>query len=228
MIPMKSIRWLQGFRKWGQKGTPIILQEKCGLRNHHSKFRISKSAFEKGFTLVEVIVVIVILSISSGITVYFVVSSLRAYTMGVNQKTLLDEAKLALERMCRDIRDAKAITTPLSGGSGNTITFTRTNATGSGQDLANETITYRLNGNNLQREKASYPLPYPILASNVSTFLVMRGAGGNDEITITLILSLPSGENVNLQTKVYPKNLDKDATNTYKNFYQNWREELSS
>lgn len=199
-------------------------KEEGGLRNHHSKFRIPKSAFEKGFTLIEVIVVIVILSIASGITVYFVVNSLRVYTMGVHQKTLLDEAKLALERMCRDIRDAKAISTPVSGGLGNTITFTRTNATG--QDLANETITYRLNGNNLQREKASYSLPYPILASNVSSFTVTRGAAGNDEITLSLTLSLPSGENVNLQTKVYPKNLPESST--YKNFFNHWQEMVSN
>ncbi|MGB9628565.1 MAG: prepilin-type N-terminal cleavage/methylation domain-containing protein, partial [Thermodesulfobacteriota bacterium] len=51
----------------------------------------------KGFTLIEIVIVIVILSIASGIMIYFVVNSLRAYTMSVHQKTLLDEAKLALE-----------------------------------------------------------------------------------------------------------------------------------
>src|SRR5512136_521847 len=59
----------------------------------------------KGFTLVEVMVVIIILSIVSTITLFFLVNSLRIYTMTVNQKTLLDEGKLALERMCRDLRD---------------------------------------------------------------------------------------------------------------------------
>jgi prepilin-type N-terminal cleavage/methylation domain-containing protein len=53
----------------------------------------------KGFTLIEVVVVIVILSIVSAITIYFLASSLRVYTMTVNQKTLFDEGKLALERM---------------------------------------------------------------------------------------------------------------------------------
>ncbi len=179
----------------------------------------------RGFTLIEIVIVIVILSMVSGITVYFVVNSLKVYAMSARQKELLDEGKLALERMVRDIRDAKSITTPASGSSGNTITFTRTHATGSGQDLANETITYRLNGSNLQREKASYSPPYPVLASNVSMFTVTRGAGGNDEITLVLILSLPTGEAVTLQTKVYPKNLSENPT--YKNFFNNWQEELS-
>jgi prepilin-type N-terminal cleavage/methylation domain-containing protein len=196
------------------------------MRN--SEPRTTNIELQRGFTLIEIIIVIVILSIVSGITIKFLIDSLKIYTMTVNQKTLFDEGKLALERMCRDIRDARTITTPAAGGSGNTIVFQRTNATGSGQDLVDETISYRLNGSNLQREKASYSLPYPILASNVSTFTVIRGTIDNHEITLSLALSLGTGENVTLQTKVYPKNLDKDATNTYKNFFQNWREEPSS
>ena len=58
----------------------------------------------KGFTLIEVIVVIVILSIASAITIYFLINSIKIYTMTVKQKTLMDEGKVALERMCRDIR----------------------------------------------------------------------------------------------------------------------------
>jgi len=64
------------------------------------------------------------------------------------------------------------------------------------------------------------------LASNVSTFTVTRGATGVNELTIDLTLSMTSGERVTLRTKVYPKNL-ADST-TYKNYFRNWQEELSS
>jgi len=222
---MKSIRWLQGFRKRGQNLPPLLRKAECGVRNHNSEFRNPKSAFERGFTLIEIIIVIVILSIVSGITIKFLIDSLKIYTMTVNQKALFDEGKLALERMCRDIRDARSMTVPASGGSGNTITFQRTNATGAGQDLPNEIITYRLSSGAIQREKASYSLPYPLLASNVSAFTVTRGAT-NDEITIVLTLLLGTGENITLQTKVYPKNLL--TSSTYKNFKAYWREEPSS
>ena len=225
MTLMKFIRWLQGIRKRGQNLPPLLRNAECGVRNNNSEFRIPNSAFERGFTLIEIIIVIVILSIVSGITIKFLIDSLKIYTMTVNQKTLFDEGKLALERMCRDIRDAKSMTVPASGGSGNTITFQRTNATGAGQDLANEIITYRLSSGAIQREKASYSLPYPILASNVSAFTVTRGAT-NDEITIVLTLLLGTGENITLQTKVYPKNLP--TSSTYKNFKEYWREEPSS
>jgi prepilin-type N-terminal cleavage/methylation domain-containing protein len=195
------------------------------LKSNFEKLRTTnyepKTMDTKGFTLIEIIVVIVILSIVSAITINFLINSLKIYTMTVNQKTLLDEGKLALERMCRDIRDARSISSPASGGSGSLITFIRNNATV--QDVAAENITFRLTGTTLEKVKAS-PVATSSLASNVSTFTITRGAT-NDEITIVLTLSLSSGENVTLQTKVYPKNLPKDAT--YKNFCQNWIEEIS-
>ena len=204
----------------------------CGMRNEKPELRKSRvwnnnselqtpnSKFQRGFTLIEIIIVIVILSIVSAITINFLINSLKIYTMTVNQKTLLDEGKLALERMCRDIRDARSISSPASGGSGSLITFIRNNATA--QDVAAESLTFQLTGSTLQKVKSS-PSATSTMAANVSTFTVTRGAT-NDEITIVLTLSLSSGENVTLQTKVYPKNLPKDAT--YKNFCQNWIEEI--
>jgi prepilin-type N-terminal cleavage/methylation domain-containing protein len=180
----------------------------------------------KGFTLIEIIMVMVILSIVSAISIKFLVDSLKIYTMTVNQKTLFDEGKLALERMCRDIRDARSISAPAAGASGSAITFIRVH--GTAWDIANETIIFRRTGNTLEKDKAS-PNVTRELASNVSNFTVTRGAvatNNANEITFQLTLSLGSGENVTLQTKVYPKNLADNAT--YKNFFNNWREELST
>ncbi len=196
-----------------------MLRKDNNIRNPHSEIRNP----EGGFTLIEIVVVIVILSIASAIMIYFLLNSLKAYTMTVNQKTLFDEGKLAFERMVRDIRDARSITTPAAGGSGNAIVFQRTHPTA--YDGTNETITFRLTGTTLEKVKTSPAATSP-LASNVSSFTVTRGVGGNDEITLLLTLSLGSGEQATLQTKVYPKNFDKSST--YKNFFQNWREEPSS
>lgn len=182
----------------------------------------------KGFTLLEMVIVIVILSIVSAITIYFLINSLRIYTMTVNQKTLLDEGKLALERMCRDIRDANDISFPNAGNSANWITFTRTN--GTAQDIANESITFQRNvgPRTLVKVKAS-PSTTSVLAADVSAFTVTRGeqaTNNENEITLELTLSLGTGENVTLQTKVYPKNLPD--IDTYKTFFTNWKEERSS
>jgi len=199
------------------------------IRNPQSEIR----NLERGFTLIEIIIVIVILSIVSAITIKFLFDSLRIYTMTVNQKTLFDEGKLALERMCRDIRDAQDILYPNASSTGNYIRFTRTNATGASQDGIDEIIRFQLalqlDGTyNLQKVKNDTGPPTADLASNVrnnvTDFIVTRDAG--NEIQLYLKLSLATGENVTLQTKVYPKNLleDTSAPVPYKNFYYCWRE----
>jgi type II secretory pathway component PulJ len=169
--------------------------------------------------LIEIIVVIIILAIVAGITIKFLVDGMRVYTMTVNQKTLFDEGKLVLERMCRDIRDASSI----AGVAASSITFVRTNATA--QDIAGETITFQRNAgaNTLEKVKA-LPASTSTMANNVTAFTVVNAT---NEIQLTLTLSLTTGENVTLQTKVYPKNLPRpDAT--YKNFCQNWMEAISN
>ena len=167
---------------------------------------------DRGFTLIEMIVVIVILSIASAITIKFLVDSLRVYTMTVNQKTLYDEGKLALEQMCRGIRDANSIT----GVTASSITFVRDNATAN--DTVGEAIIYQLNAGVLQKVKAT-PVATSTMARNVTTFAVTNAAS---EIQLQLTVQLTSGENVTLQTSVHAKNLVKDLT--YKNFYSNWME----
>lgn len=197
--------------------------KKCKIFKELKENQLNHKPMRKGFTLIEIIIVILILSIASGITIKFLIDSLRIYTMSINQKMIFEEAKLAIERICRDIRDAKIITSPPEEGSGNSITFQRTHATAG--DAMDEILTYRLNGNTIEKIKTSPSATNP-LASNVSSFTVERGAAGNNEITLKLTLSLSSGENITLHTKVYPRNLPESSN--YKNFFGNWQEELSS
>ena len=193
------------------------LRRNASCRQANSELRTPNSELQRGFTLIEIIVVIVILSIVAAISINFLVSSLRVYTMTVNQKTLFDEGKLALERMCRDIRDARSIT----GVTATSITFVRNNATA--QDIAGETLVFQRNAgaSTLEKVKAS-PVVTSTLASNVSAFAVTNAT---NEIQLQLTLQLTSGENVALQTKVYPKNLAKNLN--YKNLYQKWMEDRS-
>jgi prepilin-type N-terminal cleavage/methylation domain-containing protein len=189
--------------------------------------RQANSELQRGFTLIEIVIVIVILSIISAISIKFLVDSLQIYTMTVNQKALFDEGKLALERMCRDLRDARTLTTPGAGASGSILRFTRDNNTA--QDSAGEDIRFIWSGTPgtaLQKRKSQPSVTLVDLASNVSTFTVTRGATGVNELTIDLTLSLASGEQVTLRTKVYPKNLPTNTT--YKNFKNYWGEEEST
>jgi len=160
----------------------------------------------KGMTLIELIVVIVLLGIIGLFTFQFIGGSVETYIITSNQAGLLAEAKPSMERMARDIRDAKSITSPAAGGSGNLITFTRTNATD--YDIADESITFQLTGSTLEKVKQS-PSVTSSMAEDVSEFTVTRVVTDDeiDEIKIVLTLSLTGGENVTLHTKVYPKNL---------------------
>ncbi len=165
---------------------------------------------------------VAILSIVSAITLSFLVASVKQYVATANQRTLFEEGKLALERICREIRDAKAILSPTAGATGSAITFVRAHATA--QDSANEAITLRLTGTTLEKVKAT-PSAVSPMADRVSAFAVTRSAS-EEEIQIVLALSLPTGEQIVLQTKVYPRNLPKSST--YRYFYENWTEEIST
>jgi len=198
---MKFTQWSHVSRKLNLPYPPLLKGGQGGLQ---------------GFTLIEMVITIVVLSIASAVGLQFLVHGARIYTISVNQKTLFEEGKLALERMCRDIRDAKVITSPALGGSGNLISMTRTN--GTVQDSMNETIAFQLNGSTLEKVKTT-PAVTSAMAGNVSAFTVTRGA--DNEIALVLTLSLSSGENVTLQTKVYPRN------SGYKNYSPNWKEEIS-
>ncbi len=131
---------------------------------------------------------------------------------------LSEEARIALEKICRDLRDAQSIFTPAPGGSGQILSLTRTYATAS--DGASENITYRRTGSILEKVKTA-PAAVSPLAENVATFSVSREMGRED-LKIILILAGSKGERVTLQSKVYPRNLP--ASPIYKNFLGNWQE----
>jgi len=226
----KTIKSLKSnFERLGMRNYELLTPNSQLTFEKHSELRTPnyELSLRRGFTLIEIIIVIVILSIVSGITIKFLIDSLKIYTMTVNQKTLFDEGKLALERMCRDIRDSRSITAPAAGGSGSTITFLRGNLTA--QDIVDESITFRLTGSTLEKVKSS-PVATSAMAFNVTRFWITRGVAPNNEneITIELNLGLGSGENVTVQTRVYPKNLLQDTVPgpnpTYKNFFYCWEE----
>lgn len=172
----------------------------------------------KGITLIELIVVMVLLSIIGLFTFQFIGSSVEMYIVASNQTGLLAEAKLAMERMAREIRDANSIMAPASGSSSNSINFIKSHSTA----LDSTTnITFQKSGSTLERKRGANP-PEP-LAENVSSFNVTNDS---NEIKLELTLSLAGGENVTLYTKVYPKNLPFDPSEDFggTEFNGEWKE----
>jgi prepilin-type N-terminal cleavage/methylation domain-containing protein len=217
--------WIPPYQVRG--GLSQARNDKAGNPMSPSSSREEGWVGAKGFTLIEIIIVIVILSIVGVMTVKFLTDSLSIYAMTINQKALYDEGNLALERMCRDIRDAKSITTFAAGPPGS-ITFVRTNATAYDDGLpgyaTGETIIFQQNqaAGTLEKVKSRPSASTTTMAEHVTSFTVTNAT---NEILLQLTLqSIYAGNTmtVTLQTRVYPKNLPKDAI--YKNFCQNWKE----
>jgi prepilin-type N-terminal cleavage/methylation domain-containing protein len=97
-----------------------------GLR---SRLRAVRS--EDGFTLVELLVVIVLMGLILGPLVDSLVTALNAQAQQVNVVNAQEQARLALERMRKDIHCAHSVNPPVANGSGGvTLILNETNTTG--------------------------------------------------------------------------------------------------
>lgn len=157
---------------------------------------------EDGFTLIEMIMVVVLLSIL-GIFIFEVLTrSLNAQIKMQNRKERSDDAVLVLDKISREVREAKTIN---SAGS-NTLTFTK-NVTSSAD--ANTVVKFILNtsANILMRQSASSVGALPgnstsgsIAAENVSIFSVSLDASNR------VVIGLDFSGGSEWETKIYPRN----------------------
>lgn len=90
---------------------------------------LARNKTQAGFTLIEMITVIVLLGIIAGILTPFIAKAMQAYTHSKARASLVDKGRLALERLSREVRQAVPNSlSVLSGGSG--IEFVRSRAGG--------------------------------------------------------------------------------------------------
>ena len=82
-----------------------------------------------GFTLIEMVTVIVLLGIIAGILTPFIAKAMQAYTHSKARASLVDKGRLAMERLAREVHQAVPNSlSVLAGGDG--IEFVRTRAGG--------------------------------------------------------------------------------------------------
>ena len=142
-----------------------------------------KSLNSHGYTLIEIIIVIVILGIIGGISFQFVGYGVEAFKKSSARKELYDQGRLALERMVRELRDAKEV----EGSSSSSITFKKAHPEQAADYI--EEIKFQLNGTNLERVGNPSGTPATaVLASNVSGFTVtgVTSGGGSGTCTIAI------------------------------------------
>lgn len=169
----------------------------------------------KGFSLVEFIVVITILSIIGSIVAMMLVEGSRSYLFVRTRRSVGQEGELALQRITHAVRmlDKDSITEAAP----TTLTFTNLyNTELMGSPLS---VTFRLNGTKIERSgdgKASWDT----LADNISSFSLTYYKSDNttfdpsilsDYENIRWILVKLSaaleGEAVHLRSQIFPRNL---------------------
>lgn len=136
---------------------------------------------KRGFTLIELVIVITIVGIIAGVVGYILLATVQGWTFKVNRNDLLCDGRLAMNRMVREIREIKDLTSVVTA-SASQFRFI---------DIGNLDITYTLSSTNLNRTEDGTA---NLLASNVSNLsFSYYDASGN---TITIPLVSPSSTDI--------------------------------
>jgi prepilin-type N-terminal cleavage/methylation domain-containing protein len=149
-----------------------------------------------GYTLVEMVLVVTILSIVGGVSSFVVLQAMKAYARHVPAMHNAYQARSSLERMRREIRaleDTSSITTMTA----TSLTFTGTGGT---------SIAYAYTGGNLDRNgdrlaKGLTAFSFTYWKSNGTT-----ASAATDVHLIEIDLTVDSlGQTYRLQTAVFPR-----------------------
>ncbi len=154
---------------------------------------------QNGFSLVELILVIVILSIIAAVGSRMLSGGFNAYFTG---RDIIDaewQGRYAMQRISRELRDVRSATAgDLNITSATQITFT---------DNAANVITYALNGNTLERNGEPLADGVTNLAFNyVQTDGITTATAATDVsyITVGIIVSL-NGSNYSRRNTLHPR-----------------------
>ncbi len=154
---------------------------------------------DRGFTLIEVVTIVVVLSILALFTSSFIDNAVKTYMLAKKERNIHQEASYIMERMTRELRD---MVNPLSWTTGTTqdsLQFSRQHVTP--QD-SNTTITFQRNTATNMFYRNSY-----LMGENVTQFTIVRNSTNcNRYFTLTITLS-EGGQTFSLTSSIAPKNL---------------------
>ncbi len=167
---------------------------------------------DKGFTLIEVATVIVVLSIIGVFTFSFLMQSADTYRTMRIQTELHQEASYLLERISREIKDA----TYISSITSSSISFRRANYSEIIDKSPN--VSFFFDGTSLIRSSTNN-VNKPV-ARNVKSFSVAPDPSplSNDEstrFTISVSLASPNGQTVTDTVVICPKNYCSMGPNSF-------------
>lgn len=164
---------------------------------------------DKGFSLIEIIITIVILGIIGLFSFAFFSSLTRTYAMMGAKRTVHQEAAYALERISRELRDAKTVNV-------NNSVLTLEKAHPTGQD-DNKYVRFDLSGSDLYRKSASDGG----FTTNTTNYIIARGVSDftvsplppplNTIIRLTIGITR-DGETQSYSVDICPKNYTTDGS----------------
>ncbi len=120
----------------------------------------------KGVTLIELIVVIVVLGVIGTVWMAVLNEGVKAYVMSIDEGEAQDSASFALKRMVREIREADNASIPAEEKA-TPREFSFTNPYNTGLTDPPNVVTFRLTGTTLERSGDS-GATWQILAENVT------------------------------------------------------------
>jgi prepilin-type N-terminal cleavage/methylation domain-containing protein len=159
---------------------------------------------EGGFTLIELIIVIGILSVIGVFGSQMFLETTEIFLEARNRRDAVHEARYAIERMSREIREDIDSTADIIAFTASTFTYTDPNSA---------SISFTKSGNDLLRNS-------DVLAGNVSdlTFTYLKADGttassASDIWRIKILLTVAKDDaTITLQSQVFPRNLYNDIT----------------
>ena len=162
---------------------------------------------DKGFTLIEIVTVIVVLGILGAFSLTFIDNAIKTYMIAKTQRNLSQEAAYILEKISREIKDSYCYVVAAQ------YRFRKTHITIDD----NPYIWFRYSGTDLRRVSRdpgdSTDRTNQLLGRNVTSFSITlnSSAVSADSFNVTLTLS-KDGQTVILSTTVCPKNYCQNET----------------
>lgn len=160
----------------------------------------------KGFTLIELVITIVLVSILAGVATMIILQGVRAYTDEQSRSDIHYQARLAMERMGREIRLIRTRTVAdIPTMNGTTLLYTDVNGTQMG---------FRLNAGKIERTQDN-GATWQTLATNVTGGAVFSYLDNTGSVTalqtslwiIQIQVAMTQGaESATMRTAVHPRN----------------------
>ena len=166
------------------------------------------SGNQRGFTLIEMISAIVLMGVIGIFSIQFIASITQSSQLTTGQKELVDEAKLAMEYLIRELRvateDNKDI---IANNTGTVADITFDKYSGYPADTNKLDIKYSWDSTSKALIRTSgISGTATTLATQITSFTVAESpATGSNFYVFTLTLQGPNGENFTLNSGVRPR-----------------------